>query len=84
MKKNFNQTLYELILFSIPIIAGQIGQMLFGVVDIAVGGRHSNEVVSALGIGNSLSSPFLVFGLGIAFQVGPMAAQRIKKKYSYR
>lgn len=56
-----------------------MGQMLFGITDIAVGGRYSNEVVSALGIGNSLSSPFLVFGLGIAFQVGPMTAQRIKK-----
>lgn len=80
MKKTTLQTLYELIIFSIPIIAGQIGQMLFGVVDIAVGGRYSTEVVSSLGIGNSLSSPFLVFGLGIAFQIGPMTAQRLRQK----
>lgn len=78
--KSFKKTVFELLIFSLPIVAGQVGQMLFGVVDIAVGGRYSSDVVSALGVGNSLSSPFLVFGLGIAFQIGPMTAQRIKTK----
>ena len=78
MKQIF-RSIKELVIFSLPIIDGQIGQMLFGITDIAVGGRYSSEVVSALGVGNSLCSPFFVFGLGIAFQFGPMTAQRLKR-----
>ena len=70
----------DIFIFSLPIIMGQIGQTMFGLVDIAVGGRYSTAVVSALGISTSIFVPFLIFGLGISMQVGPMTAQRLKSK----
>lgn len=67
----------DLIKFSLPIIAGQIGQMLFGIGDIVIAGRYSTEVVSALGIASSLVSPFLLVGLGVTFALSPLASQEV-------
>ncbi len=66
----------ELALFSIPIIAGQIGQMFFGIGDIMVAGRYSNEVVSALGVATGILAPFIMVGLGITYAVSAIASQR--------
>jgi MATE family multidrug resistance protein len=67
--------LKEVFTFSLPLIAGQVGQMLFGVGDILVASRYSNEVLSALGIAVAIFSPFLVAGLGVTFAVGPITAR---------
>ncbi|CBW26211.1 putative multidrug resistance protein NorM (Na(+)/drug antiporter) [Halobacteriovorax marinus SJ] len=75
MKKTYLSTIKEIFLFSIPLIAGQVGQMLFGIGDIIVAGRYSNDVVAALGVANGLLAPLLMFGLGITFAVGPLTSQ---------
>ncbi len=67
--------LKEVFVFSLPLIAGQVGQMLFGVGDILVASRYSNEVLSALGIAVAIISPFLIAGLGVTFAVGPITAR---------
>lgn len=69
-------TLKNLILFSLPIIAGQIGQMLFGIGDIVVAGRYSTEVVAALGVAGGIFAPFMLIGLGVTFAVSPLTSQR--------
>lgn len=77
-----NQLYYikDLVKFSLPIIAGQIGQMLFGIGDIVIAGRYSTEVVSALGIASSIVSPFLLVGLGITFALSPLASKEVGEK----
>jgi MATE family multidrug resistance protein len=75
MFNNYLKTIKEVFLFSIPLIAGQLGQMLFGIGDIVVAGRYSNDVVAALGVANGLLAPFLMFGLGVCFAIGPLASQ---------
>lgn len=80
MKKTYLLTIKEIFLFSIPLIAGQIGQMLFGIGDIVVAGRYSNDVVAALGVANGLLAPLLMFGLGVTFAVGPLSSQFRGKK----
>lgn len=70
------QTLRNLILFSLPIIAGQIGQMLFGIGDIVVAGHYSTEAVAALGVAGGIFAPFLLIGLGVTFAVSPLTSQR--------
>lgn len=73
---DFKARLKEVTLFSIPIVAGQVGQMFFGVGDIMVAGRYSNEVVSALGVATGILAPFIMVGLGITYAVSAIAAQR--------
>jgi MATE family multidrug resistance protein len=73
---NFQTRLKEVALFSIPIVAGQIGQMFFGIGDIMVAGRYSNEVVAALGVATGIFAPFIMVGLGITYAVSAIASQR--------
>ena len=61
--------------FSVPIILGQMGQMLFGTGDIFVAGRYSSEVVAALGVSTTIFSPFLMLGLGLTFAVSSITAR---------
>lgn len=73
---NFQTRLKEVALFSIPIVAGQLGQMFFGIGDIMVAGRYSNEVVAALGVATGIFAPFIMVGLGISYAVSAIASQR--------
>ncbi len=69
------KSLRELLIFALPIIVGQMGQMLFGVGDIMVAGRYSNDVLAALGTANGILAPFIMVGLGISYAIGPIVAK---------
>src|SRR6218665_2700194 len=65
----------EILIFSLPIIAGQIGQMMFGMGDIIVAGRYSSLAVASIGVGAMIFAPFLMVGMGVLFCTGPLASQ---------
>ena len=67
--------LKEILFFSFPIIAGQVGQMLFGVGDIIVAGHYSLQAVSAIGVAAAIFVPFLMVGIGILLCTGPLASE---------
>jgi MATE family multidrug resistance protein len=67
--------LKEILFFAYPIIAGQVGQMLFGVGDIIVAGHYSIQAVSAIGVAAALFVPFLMIGIGILLCIGPLASE---------
>lgn len=67
--------LKETTVFALPLIAGQVGQMLFGIGDIAVAGRYSPEALAGLGTAAGIFAPFLMAGLGITMAVGPLHAK---------
>jgi MATE family multidrug resistance protein len=67
--------LKEIFLFALPIISGQIGQMLFGVGDIIVAGHYSTQAVSAIGVAAGIFAPFLMIGIGILLCTGPIASE---------
>jgi multidrug resistance protein, MATE family len=73
----------SLFLFALPIIAGQVGQMLFGVGDIIVAGRYSNEVVSAIGVAGGIFAPFILVALGLCFAISPLASRYEGEKRPY-
>ena len=72
---NYLKLLLEIFLFSLPIITGQIGQMLFGVGDIIVAGHYSAQAVSAIGVAAAIFAPFLMIGIGILLCTGPIASE---------
>lgn len=74
LKKNIT-TAKEILIFSLPIIAGQIGQMLFGVGDIMVAGRYSSLAVASIGVAATIFAPFLMIGIGVLLCTGPLASQ---------
>jgi MATE family multidrug resistance protein len=73
--KNNIKTAKEILIFSLPIIAGQIGQMFFGVGDIIVAGRYSSLAVASIGVAAMIFAPFLMVGIGVLFCTGPLASQ---------
>lgn len=73
--KNNIKTAKEILIFSLPIIAGQIGQMFFGVGDIIVAGRYSSLAVASIGVAAMIFAPFLMIGIGVLFCTGPLASQ---------
>lgn len=70
------KTLKEIFLFSLPIISGQIGQMLFGVGDIVVAGHYSSHAVSSIGVAAAIFAPFLMIGIGLLLCTGPLASEQ--------
>lgn len=69
------RSIKDLVTFAFPIVAGQMGQMMFGVGDIMVAGRYSNDVLAALGTANGIFAPFLMVGLGVSYAIGPIVAK---------
>lgn len=74
MKTKLN-LLKEIFLFSLPIITGQIGQMLFGMGDIVVASRFSSLAVASIGVAAMIFAPFLMVGIGVLLCTGPLASQ---------
>ncbi len=73
-KRNIT-TAKEILIFSLPIIAGQIGQMLFGVGDVMVAGRYSSLAVASIGVAAMIFAPVLMVGIGLLMCTGPLASQ---------
>jgi MATE family multidrug resistance protein len=73
--KNNLKTAKEILLFSLPIIAGQIGQMLFGIGDVIVAGHYSSLAVASIGVAAMIFAPFLMVGIGMLFVTGPLTSQ---------
>ncbi len=69
--------LKELLLFSLPIIAGHIGLMLIGTGDMMIAGRYSRECLAAIGLAISISNPVMMLALGVQFAISPLLAQRL-------
>ncbi len=74
LKKNI-KTAKNIFIFSLPIIAGQVGQMLFGVGDMLVAGRYSSLAVASIGVAAMTFAPFLFIGIGVLLCTGPLASQ---------
>jgi MATE family multidrug resistance protein len=73
--KNQFTILKEIFIFSLPIITGQIGQMLFGIGDIFVASRYSSLAVASVGVAAMIFAPLLMIGLGLLMCTGPLASQ---------
>lgn len=58
-----------------PVAFVQLGLMLMGVVDAMMLGRVSAEALAAGALGNIITFPLLIFGIGILAALDPLVAQ---------
>lgn len=70
-----SKRLKELIYFTIPLVIGQVGQMLFSVGDIFVAGRYSTTAVSSIGVASGMLAPFVMIGVSALFSVSAVTAR---------
>ena len=75
--ERYKTELKETTRLSIPIIIGQLGQMMMGVVDSMMVGKVGAAELAASAIGNGLFMLVLIFGGGITLAISPIVAQAI-------
>lgn len=62
--------------FSLPIIGGQLGQLMFWMGDNLVLGRYSTEGFASLGLAGAFSAPFLLLSSAVASAISVLIAQK--------
>jgi len=78
-KEHFNQTI-EL---AYPVIIGQLGFIMMGVVDSLMVGSLGPAPLAAASLGNSLKMLIFIIGIGVSFAVTPLVAILVgAKNYS--
>lgn len=71
LKKNISAT----VILALPVIIGQLGQVLMGSIDVMMLGKIGYEAVSATGLANSILFLIIVIGFGIMAALSPLIAE---------
>ncbi len=71
----FKKELKQLVLLSIPITVGQLGQMFMSVVDNIMVGKIGAQALAAASIANALFMLVMVVGFGVTIAVTPLTAR---------
>jgi len=61
------EALRQILVFSLPIIFGQVGLMLIGTGDMIIAGRYSIECLAAIGLAVAVANPIMISALGLQF-----------------
>jgi MATE family multidrug resistance protein len=73
--RQFTAELAKTLALACPIMAGQVGQMLMGLVDTLMVGHVGTSSLAAAAFANSLFSVAFVFGIGVLASVGVLVSQ---------
>src|SRR4051812_20327531 len=66
-----------LLRLAFPLILTNAGNMLLGLVDVAVCGRLGDTAIAGAGLGNAIFFTLSLFGLGTLFGLDPMISQAV-------
>jgi MATE family multidrug resistance protein len=75
MKKGLGKHLKETMILAVPLVIGQLGQMMMGVVDSVMVGHLGAAPLAAASLGSGLFLIILLFGTGITLAVSPLVSQ---------
>jgi MATE family multidrug resistance protein len=64
----------ELFLLSIPLIVGNLGQILIGATDVFVAARHNINTLAAISIANSILFSISIIGIGLMASISIVLA----------
>ncbi len=70
----FRNEIKKTLLLSIPIVVGQLGQLLMSVVDNIMVGKVGVEALAAASVANAIFSVIMVIGFGLTMAVTPLTA----------
>lgn len=63
--KSYKKYFTEIITLSIPLIIGNLGQVLIGATDVFIAAKHSTDTLAAISIANSIIFCILIVGIGL-------------------
>lgn len=64
----------ELWLLALPIIMGNLGNMLIGVGDVFVAAKHSTLTLAAISIATAIFMTLMIGGLGLLYSISPVVS----------
>lgn len=64
----------ELIVLSIPIMMGNVGNLLIGAGAVIIAGRHSTTTLAAISVATAISMTFIIAGIGFLSSITPVIA----------
>ncbi len=70
--KTYKTYIKELLLFSLPIIMGNIGHILIGAGDVFIAAKHGSSTIEAISIATSISMSIFIVGIGLLASVSPV------------
>ena len=70
----FRNEIKKTLLLSIPIVVGQLGQLLMSVVDNIMVGKIGVEALAAASVANAIFNVIMVIGFGLTMAVTPLTA----------
>lgn len=86
--KEYKNHARQLIELSIPIILGNVGNMLINVGDVIVAGRHGTVTLAAISVASAIFMTFLIAGVGFMASISPVISNlrgmRIPAKNLFR
>lgn len=78
--KSYKKYFTDIINLSIPLIIGNLGQVLIGATDVFIAAKHSTNTLAAISIANSIIFCVLIMGMGlmsaISIQMSNMRGNR--------
>ncbi len=78
--KSYKKYFTEIINLSLPLIVGNLGQVLIGATDVFIAAKHSTNTLAAISIANSIIFCVLIMGMGlmsaISIQMSNMRGNR--------
>lgn len=72
--KSLNNPYVELFLLSIPLIVGNLGQILIGATDVFVAARHNINTLASISIANSILFSISIIGIGLMASISILLA----------
>ena len=68
----FKKYLKELSILSLPILGGNIGQMLINLGDVYVAGHFNTNVLAAISVSSAIFMTFVIAGIGLCAGITPV------------
>jgi MATE family multidrug resistance protein len=83
MKHSYRTELLETSKLAYPVVIGQLGHMMMGIVDSVMVGRIGAAPLAASSIAHGLFMVFMIFGIGVSTAISPLTAMsRGAQKYT--
>ena len=79
---NYSKEFRETLKLAYPVIIGQLGHMMMGVVDSLMVGQIGAAPLAASSVAHGLFMLFMIFGIGLSMALSPLTAMAVgAKKY---
>lgn len=73
----YKRHIKSLVLLGLPIIIGQLGNIVTGLADTVMVGQHSTDELAAASFVNNVINAFIILGTGFSFNYTPIIGEHI-------